>query len=77
MPLPQLRQVLLAGESTQIAQEDQDRRSAAQIFQAATLAARVGEAQRGRRKANAHGHSWSHVTTCRKPTNALSAMNAA
>jgi hypothetical protein len=39
MTLSQLRQVLFAGESTEISQEDQDGRPATQILHAATLTA--------------------------------------
>ncbi len=56
LPLSQLRQVLLAGESTEIPQEYQDGWTAAQIFQAATLAGKIGEAESGGRQARADGH---------------------
>lgn len=47
LPLPQLRQMLLAGESTQVSEEDEDSWSAAQILQTAAFTAKVGEAKRG------------------------------
>lgn len=59
-PLSQLRQVLLARESAQIAEEDQDGRLAAQILKAASLAAKVGGAERWRRLADRDGHCSDH-----------------
>jgi hypothetical protein len=56
LTLAQLRQVLFAGESTEISQKDQYGRLAAQILYAATLTAEVGEAERGCRKSGTDGH---------------------
>jgi hypothetical protein len=56
LPLSQLRQVHLAGESTQISQEDQDGRPAAQVLHAVSLTAKVGEVEPRCRQAEDDGH---------------------
>jgi hypothetical protein len=56
LPLSQLRQVLLAGESTQISKKNQDGWPAAQVLHAVSVTAKVGEAEPRCWQARADGH---------------------